>query len=649
MADIESTMDKKLQAAQDALKKELNGQMLGNEAALPRVSPDIWRQLEESISDFLRAAKPLLSPAEFEETQHLAKQFLQEEGPVIHDKLLEYDAMPGINSYIENFWEDAYLTQRSSIAINTNPFFVLEDDPTPSRTSQIARATTLVWSSLKFCQGVRAGELEPDMFRTTPLCMRQYLRLFGTCRIPRAARDDVRTCAEARHIVVMCRGHIYWFNVLDGSGRLCISESILRETLRSIREDSIAFTPEQNISNAVGILTSTDRETWARCRETISSMSEHNEKSLRIVDESLFVLCLDDNSPQSPADMAKCALHGTSVVESFMGSSGMQVGTSINRWYDKSLQLVVCQNGAAAINFEHSVIDGYTVLRFASDVFTETILRFAGKVDLQVLEFANYGKNFIVDQRMSPDAYVQIAMQVAYYQLYKETACTYETLMTKKFFHGRTEAGFVVTEESTRLAESFDRNSLEVSKELLKKALDAHVKVVKLGSEGRGIRHLYALKCLSERGRAAWWSPRLLGATSTVTLPDLFKGVAWKKLNRHVISSSNCGNPALRLFGFGPVCEDGFGFGYIIKDDNMQILLLTFFILRFQFCVSSFNRQTSRLIAALEDTLLNFKRSLQGQTTLMPLSPAYGSMITQKATTSHPTSSALLSSCHPFL
>uniref|UniRef100_A0A6U6E7K1 Choline/carnitine acyltransferase domain-containing protein n=1 Tax=Guillardia theta TaxID=55529 RepID=A0A6U6E7K1_GUITH len=587
--------------------------------------------------------------------------------------------MPGINSYIENFWEDAYLTQRSSIAINTNPFFVLEDDPTPSRTSQIARATTLVWSSLKFCQGVRAGELEPDMFRTTPLCMRQYLRLFGTCRIPRAARDDVRTCAEARHIVVMCRGHIYWFNVLDGSGRLCISESILRETLRSIREDSIAFTPEQNISNAVGILTSTDRETWARCRETISSMSEHNEKSLRIVDESLFVLCLDDNSPQSPADMAKCALHGTSVVESFMGSSGMQVGTSINRWYDKSLQLVVCQNGAAAINFEHSVIDGYTVLRFASDVFTETILRFAEnirggfahrssagmrsaeharaekeeeaaktasfhriewvldrelltsilkaeaflsdrimQVDLQVLEFANYGKNFIVDQRMSPDAYVQIAMQVAYYQLYKETACTYETLMTKKFFHGRTEAGFVVTEESTRLAESFDRNSLEVSKELLKKALDAHVKVVKLGSEGRGIRHLYALKCLSERGRAAWWSPRLLGATSTVTLPDLFKGVAWKKLNRHVISSSNCGNPALRLFGFGPVCEDGFGFGYIIKDDNMQ------------FCVSSFNRQTSRLIAALEDTLLNFKRSLQGQTTLMPLSPAYGSMITQK-------------------
>eukprot|EP00960_Hanusia_phi_P029673 748095-Hanusia_phi.AAC.3 len=71
------------------------------------------------------------------------------------------------------------------------------------------------------------------------------------------------------------------------------------------------------------------------------------------------------------------------------------------------------------------------------------------------------------------------------------------------------------------------------------------LQVVKLGSEGRGIRHLYALKvraaaaaavtysllqCLSERERAN-------GASSSVTLPDLFTGAAWKQLNHHVISS----------------------------------------------------------------------------------------------------------------
>ena len=50
------------------------------------------------------------------------------------------------------------------------------------------------------------------------------------------------------------------------------------------------------------------------------------------------------------------------------------VGTCINRWFDKTLQLVVCRNGSAGILFEHSMVDGHTVLRLASDVFTDTIL-----------------------------------------------------------------------------------------------------------------------------------------------------------------------------------------------------------------------------------------------------------------------------------
>ena len=36
----------------------------------------------------------------------------------------------------------------------------------------------------------------------------------------------------------------------------------------------------------------------------------------------------------------------------------------------------------------------------------------AQQVDLQVLEFAAFGKNWIVDNKLSPDALVQIAFQV---------------------------------------------------------------------------------------------------------------------------------------------------------------------------------------------------------------------------------------------
>lgn len=87
--------------------------------------------------------------------------------------------------------------------------------------------------------------------------------------------------------------------------------------------------------------------------------------------------------------------------------------------------------------------------------------------DSQALEFKGYGKNFITRHGFSPDAFVQMAFQAAYYGLYGEwrvrepsTACltlnlnlgrvesTYEPAMTKAFLHGRTEAIRTVQPES---------------------------------------------------------------------------------------------------------------------------------------------------------------------------------------------------------
>lgn len=45
------------------------------------------------------------------------------------------------------------------------------------------------------------------------------------------------------------------------------------------------------------------------------------------------------------------------------------------------LQIIVAANGAAGVNFEHSAVDGHTVLRFVADVYTELILRFAKSIN----------------------------------------------------------------------------------------------------------------------------------------------------------------------------------------------------------------------------------------------------------------------------
>jgi hypothetical protein len=43
----------------------------------------------------------------------------------------------------------------------------------------------------------------------------QYPKLFGTTRIPQAERDKTVFCTDSKHIVVMSRGLMYWFDVFD--------------------------------------------------------------------------------------------------------------------------------------------------------------------------------------------------------------------------------------------------------------------------------------------------------------------------------------------------------------------------------------------------------------------------------------------------
>ena len=60
--------------------------------------------------------------------------------------------------------------------------------------------------------------------------------------------------------------------------------------------------------------------------------------------------------------------------------------------------------------------------------------------DTGISEFNVYGKMPIVDKNLSPDAYGQIRIMLAYYKRYGKTVCTYEPVLTKHFYRGRTEA-----------------------------------------------------------------------------------------------------------------------------------------------------------------------------------------------------------------
>ncbi len=127
----------------------------------------------------------------------------------------------------------------------------------------------------------------------------------------------------------------------------------------------------QVVQNAVGLLTTENRKIWNNLRQTLIKSNRSNAENLSIVDSALFVVCLDD---QAPKDLAE--LCGNFLCGGYEMKAGVQVGTCTNRWYDK-LQIIVCADGEAGINFEHTGVDGHTVLRYAADMYTELVLLFA--------------------------------------------------------------------------------------------------------------------------------------------------------------------------------------------------------------------------------------------------------------------------------
>ena len=120
----------------------------------------------------------------------------------------------------------------------------------------------------------------------------------------------------------------------------------------------------------------------------------------------------------------------------------------------------------------------------------------------------------------------------------------------------------------------------------LRKACETHVKLTKECSQGLGQdryvslfsvcptffigsrfnRHLYAMYCLVQRQLQN--KPE---GSSVTKMPSIYTDPGWALLGTSILSTSNCGNPALRLFGFGPVAADGYGIGYIIKEDGISV------------------------------------------------------------------------------
>lgn len=301
--------------------------------------------------------------------------------------------------------------------------------------------------------------------KNQPLCMAQYYRLLGSCRRPGIERDcqylpELENKEHSQHIIVCCRNQMYCVVVkADQIGRL--SEDEIFSQLLFILSDApcLPMTPPM-----VGVLTAEPRRVWAKDRQVLL-MDEQNSRNIELIEKSLILLCLDENLPPSfNARGFIGATFGTHMAgdrdETNMAHEMIHGGgtncNSANRWFDKTMQIIICNDGTWGLCYEHSSSEGIAVVQLLEKILNKIeeipspeesgvtqhhlppperldwIIKpeiqrrivaasksFDARIedlDFYVYHFKSYGKAFIKSCKVSPDVYIQLALQLAYFK-----------------------------------------------------------------------------------------------------------------------------------------------------------------------------------------------------------------------------------------
>jgi carnitine O-acetyltransferase len=217
----------------------------------------------------------------------------------------------------------------------------------------------LLFAAAQFRKLVVAGKLPTERVgkEKTPLDATAYKYMFNACRIPRRDHDGYRIYDPSRytHAIVARKGHFFAIEMVHAGSGEPLPVTDLEEQLRQclILADSIPSSRPQ-----LGIMTTNNRDEWADARDSLLRMGGlAMEEALEKLESGALLLNLDDEVPVSRQELGDLYWTG-----------GLKSGP--NRWFDKSIQIMVASNGKAGLCAEHSMMDGMPVINF-SDFITK--------------------------------------------------------------------------------------------------------------------------------------------------------------------------------------------------------------------------------------------------------------------------------------
>ena len=595
------------------LEKIIGGELYQNQNTLPALPVPT---LKETITRFVPSALPLCESDKERESLLRACGKFEEQARDLQLRLLQRkgDRNRRHSSWLQKWWnQKGYLEVREPIAVHVSYFLSINDDPTlPSQeeidnddgdgkyfgatSPGILRGAVALTAAAKARKRVCSGMMSCDKVGSKPLCSTGYKYLFNACRVPRKGSDMVRIYDPSlhKHCIVACKGYFFAVDFVDDQANPLALETLIKKLIKC---EEMAQTQESlGIPKAIGWLSGCNRDDWASSLDKLTRYESFRE-AMKVLESGAFLLCLDDTTPATTSDAS----------ETFWNGQG---ALGCNRFFDKSINIIVNELGQAAVLAEHSMMDGsipmlicnqiqkfkYNRLNSASlrlalpdknindiddvhyifrdcwhdkdltdlanqlgDYGRKQYQQLTDSVELKTIVHKDYGKQFIKKGGVSPDAFMQLILQLAAYRCFGKQIATYEATQTRQFVHGRTETARTVSVDSKAFVEAMglkainDSDGTDAKEEklkLLRHAAESHQEYTQSACNGYGIdRHLLGLSLVRREDEE---------------LPDLFKDPVFIRSKNWRLSTS--GLPSCP--GFGPVVEDGIGVGYSLHSNS---------------------------------------------------------------------------------
>ncbi|XP_039928060.1 choline O-acetyltransferase [Hirundo rustica] len=581
--------------------------------------------LQQTLRMYLQSMKHLVPEEQFKKTKAIVEKFGIAGGLGESLQQLLEERSEKTTNWVFNYWlDDMYLNNRLALPVNSSPAIIFARQYFKDVNDQLRFAANLISGVQDYKALLDTHALPPDFSRGQlsghPLCMKQYYGLFSSYRLPGPTKDTLvaqksNVMPEPEHIIVACNNQFFVLDVVINFRRL--SEGDLFTQLQKIAKMA---ENEEEMLPPIGLLTTDGRTEWAEAR-TILMKDSTNRDSLDMIERCICLVCLDSPSAAELNDtnMAFHMLHG-----------GGYHKNGANRWYDKPMQFVVGRDGLCGTVCEHSPFDGIVMVQCAEhllrhmkesskklvradsvselpaprrlrwkcspDIQThlasaaEKLQRAVENLDFIAYKFMHYGKEFIKKQKISPDAYIQVALQLAFYRCHRRLVPTYESASLRRFDEGRVENIRSATSEAFAFVKAMagDKTTVSDSEKMqkFKDAIAAQTNYSVLAVTGMAIdNHLLGL--------------REVAREHFKELPEIFTDETYLTSNRFILSTSQVPTTMEMFCCYGPVVPNGYGACYNPQPEHIL------------FCISSFKecKETSSdmFAKAVEDSLLEMR------------------------------------------